>query len=228
MIVRNPTPALRDAYKCDPDVNLFIYDSDLASWDGRPGGGVQLAPLKKWLISCADGAEDGLCVIRRLHLPGRDSAMDWLEDDKAPFPKMETFMKTVVGRSYENNRLQLARSAAARNKDADLSAFFCSELVSATWQQMGLLPEDFVPSNCSPSRFSSKETCRPDSFARIMRGAYLDREVQIFVRPIPSLTTQVATAVSRDAGQVGDQAVQGAKKLHRALQFILLSYQLPF
>jgi len=183
MVIRNPSPDLRAKYNCDPNVEVFIYDSDLSSMDGRPGGGVQMASFKAWLKMCADGAEDGLTIVRRLHLPSRDSAKDWIDSPDATFPNAKPFMLKIAGTPYETNRLQLAGAIKGRNQE-DLSTVFCSELVSGTIRAMGLVPADFDPSNCSPARLSSKETSKPDSFIQFQRGAYYDREAQIFVYPI--------------------------------------------
>jgi len=140
---------------------------------------------------CADGAEDGLVIVRHLHLPGRDAARDWLDAPDATFPNTKSFMLRVAGTPYETKKLQLIGAITGKTNE-DLSAFFCSELVSGTLKEMGLLPEDFVPSSCSPSRLSSKETSKPDAFVQFQRGAYYDREVQIFAYPIGGSSTAAA------------------------------------
>ena len=77
---------------------------------------------------------------------------------------MLTLRKEWMGRPYEKNLAQLAVSAinpsdiflsVFQNTHEDLSSLFCSELVAAAYQRMGLIKNDRPSNTYTPDDFSS-------------------------------------------------------------------------
>jgi len=52
----------------------------------------------------------------------------------------------VRGRPYKQDYWQLLRSVYQANEQDDLSSLFCSQLIAAAYQALGLIPKD-IPSN---------------------------------------------------------------------------------
>jgi len=78
------------------------------------------------------------------------------------------FKKELGERPYEQSKLQLIRSALdfhqdyftfLKNKEEDLSSLFCSELVAAAYQRMGLLEFDKTSEN-----YKTSNEYTPDDF----------------------------------------------------------------
>ena len=99
------------------------------------------------------------------------------------------FKKELGERPYEKKKLQLIRSALdfhqdyftfLKNEEEDLSSLFCSELVAAAYQRMGLLEfdktsDDYKTSNeYTPDDFTS----RRDKRLRLRYGK-LEKEIYI-------------------------------------------------
>jgi hypothetical protein len=129
---------------------------------GRVGPGVRLTLFSEWVARYPE-----VIAVRRLAAKRTPEMM-------AAFG---AFRREMAGRPYEKKRMQLLRSGLhgplSRNKKEDLSSVFCSELVAATYQRMGLLPTK-PPSNAyTPKDFSSER--RPG--LRLLRGAKLGEEV---------------------------------------------------
>jgi len=66
----------------------------------------------------------------------RDS--EWLK-------KLEEFIRVHKGKRYRLNPLDLFKSSKSSEQQVD-EGFFCSELVAAAYQSLGLLPNDRLPS----------------------------------------------------------------------------------
>jgi hypothetical protein len=93
------------------------------------------------------------------------------------FAAFRAFFEQVHGRPYEQTRTQTIRacfkSFFLRNRREDLSSLFCSELVAATYQRLGLLPME-PPSNTYTPRDFGAEGKLP-----LREGAALGEEVMI-------------------------------------------------
>jgi len=65
------------------------------------------------------------------------------------------FVAEVRGRPYKQDYMQLVRAAYGNNKKDDISSFFCSQLIAAAYQRMGLLGEEKPSNDFLPSDFAS-------------------------------------------------------------------------
>lgn len=117
--------------------------ADIATHQIAPG--VNLYDLEHWIRHYA-----GETAIRPLRVERTDAMRAGLLE----------FYREARGRPYERNRLELLRSVydgpLGANRSADLTGFFCSELVAEAFQRMGLLPA--TPPSCeyTPHDFSSE------------------------------------------------------------------------
>jgi hypothetical protein len=153
---------------CDPgadDVRIWEATSsgDLKDLDtGRTGPGVRLTPFGAWVALYGEQI-----AVRRLAVERSSERMAALAG----------FRREMAGRPYEKHRLQLLRSLGAgplgRNAEPDLSSLFCSELVAAAYQRMGLLRDRPPSNNYTPKDFSSDRRPR----LRLLDGATLGPEI---------------------------------------------------
>lgn len=114
---------------------------DLQSDQARQG--VQLVPLRERV-----NKYNGQIAVRQLQ---------GFEADTTSLNKLNCFRKDVANRPYEQNKIELIKSAYdglfGANQEC-LSSLFCSELVAEAYQRLGLLSE-LVPSNeHTPADFS--------------------------------------------------------------------------
>jgi len=162
ILVRNPSEQLKEAYNVqqyypiaesagspldvtDPIHNIYVFESDYFTIDLRTGGGVQLVPLKCWLIKYEEKCRDSYTIIRRLKLPERIKHLN--------LEKLEKFMHENVKKKFETLVRQSSKSIWKKNHKEDLSSFFCSELVAATLRSMELLAPKVNVSNFTPNDF---------------------------------------------------------------------------
>lgn len=101
--------------------------------------GVQLVGLRERLAGY-----DGAAGLRRLNgnLSGRE-----LHD-------LAGLRSELAGRAYEENRLELLGAIASWDNEEDLSSLFCSELVAAAYQHMGLLTRALPSNEYTPRDFA--------------------------------------------------------------------------
>jgi hypothetical protein len=81
---------------------------------------------------------------------------------------LHSFRREVIGRPYEQNGLELLRSAYEGpfgDNMEELSSVFCSELVAATYQRIGLLPRHPPSNEYTPADFAA------DAELVLLRGA---------------------------------------------------------
>lgn len=115
--------------------------------------GVQMAPLRYRITN-------GWCNAAAVrHITGLTPPQR-----QAMLHKMATFMTETNGRPYEKNRLQLVLStfdlldepiSLLKLNEEDLSSIFCSELVAATYQRMGLIETTKPANKYTPEDFTS-------------------------------------------------------------------------
>ena len=132
--------------------------------------GVQLVPLYHKIFS---GWYDRVAVRKLAGIP-REKRIEMYEE-------LLKFRKEIQGRPFEKDWVELLLSAIdirqgflsfLHNQREDLSSLFCSELVAAAYQRMGLLGRD-KPSNAySPDDFSSAHDLK-------LNVGYLEPEVYI-------------------------------------------------
>ena len=120
---------------------------------GRVSQGVELFPLEVKVFS----GWYGRVAIRRL--VGLSS-----EKREGLGKKLMEFYSEVSGRPYERNKMHLILASLTfieealpflKNRKEDLSSLFCSELVAATYQHMGLLNRDKPSHSFTPDDFST-------------------------------------------------------------------------
>ena len=120
---------------------------------GRVTQGVELLPLEVKIFS----GWYGHVAIRRLKglTPERREEIG---------KKLMEFYDEVSGRPYEQSKMELILSSLKfiedalpflKNRKEDLSSLFCSELVAAAYQHMGLLSKDKPSHSFTPDDFSA-------------------------------------------------------------------------
>lgn len=125
---------------------VYVLDGEVFIWEsskvfsakdmetGRQKKGVQLN-----LMSTRVEEVTGVVAVRRLANPLNASQLS----------EVKKFRQYAKGRAYEQNEIELVRSALPGfldNQKEDLSSLFCSELVAEAYQRASLL-KDNPPSN---------------------------------------------------------------------------------
>ena len=137
---------------------------------GRVRRGVELLPLRHKIFS---GWYNRVAV-RRLAGISPEKRAEIYEE-------LLKFRKEIQGRPYEKDKVELILSSIdiqegflsfLRNKQEDLSSLFCSELVAAAYQRMGLLGEEKLSNEYTPDDFSSARNLQ-------LKHGYLEPEVYI-------------------------------------------------
>lgn len=109
---------------------------------GLPAKGVRVVPLSESIRSARN------VVVRRL-----------LEADITPsdIERLMQLRKDFIGKPYEQHERELIKAAydgpGGRNHP-DLSSIFCSELVAAAYQHIGLIDPDLPSNEFTPGDFS--------------------------------------------------------------------------
>ncbi len=133
---------------------------DLVSGDDK--GGVHLVRLEEWV-----GRYGGDIAVRRLSA----------ERTAARVEAFRAFFALVHGRPYERKHTQGVRAMfdgfLLRNRREDLTSLFCSELVAATYQRLGLLPGEPPSNTYTPRDFGA------DGGLTLVGDASLGEEVMI-------------------------------------------------
>jgi hypothetical protein len=131
--------------------------------------GVQLACL-----STRVDAFEGAVAVRRLDPPLCPRRV----------ARLVEFVREVHGLPFNDSRWEAGRAWYRRNTVSDGRSYFCSELVAAAYQRVGLVvppPDGVSPNNFIPADFS---TAFPGSILRI-RGAILGAEKILKGAPVP-------------------------------------------
>lgn len=149
-------------------IHLHVGLVDVSS--GKVREGVELLPLSRKIFS---GWYDRV-AIRRLTGIGKEKR-DQMYDD------LLAFRKEIQGRPYEEDRIELILSSIdvqdkymsfLRNTEEDLSSLFCSELVAAAYQRMGLIDTKKLSNTYTPDDFCSENDLK-------LNFGVLEREVYI-------------------------------------------------
>ena len=138
----------------DPKGSVFCWESttlnDLKDADtGKLTQGVQRVELSERLERCFSKGYE--ISIRQLSKALTDNMVRALNN----------FRHDVSGRPYETKKIQLLKAAYdgifGDNKE-DLSSLFCSELVAAAYQKMGLLKQPPPSNEYIPKDFSEEKS----------------------------------------------------------------------
>lgn len=128
---------------------------------GLPTKGVRVVPLSESIRSAKK------VVVRQL-LGAGITDID--------VTRLMQLRKDFVGRPYEQHERELLKAAydgpGGRNHP-DLSSIFCSELVAAAYQHIGLIDSDIPPNEFTPGDFSERR-----NGLSLLRGA-LGQEIPI-------------------------------------------------
>jgi len=89
--------------------------------------------------------QNGRVAIRRIMLQRNEIFSETLYD----------FVDEVIGRPYKHDWIQIVRSAYNANEEDDLSSLFCSQLIAAAYQRLGLISKDVLSNNFVPSDFAT-------------------------------------------------------------------------
>jgi hypothetical protein len=128
-------------------------------WSGSRHRGVQLHDLRDAVLVWARRYGQR-AWLRQLEPPAtremEDSVLKMVARlDGTPFPSTaEMAWRWLRGRAPRR------RGARQRPSDGDLESAYCAEVVAATYQAMGLLPDGRGPSWYDPGRFWSGDTLR--------------------------------------------------------------------
>ena len=123
---------------------------------GKVTQGVELLPMREKVFS---GWYNRVAV-RQLEISE--------EERKEMTKNLLKFKKELGERPYEKSKLELIRSALdfqedfltfLKNEEEDLSSLFCSELVAAAYQRMGLLEAD-----TNSDKYKTSNEYTPDDF----------------------------------------------------------------
>lgn len=90
--------------------------------------------------------------------------------------KLYEFVEEVSGRPYKQDWIQLVRASYNANEEDDLSSMFCSQLIAAAYQRLGLISNEVCSNNFVPSDFAN-------NFQGELKGARMSN-----VRKIPSIS----------------------------------------
>ena len=137
---------------------------------GKVRRGVELLPLRHKIFS---GWYNRVAVRKLAGIPP--------EKRVELYEELLKFRKEIQGRPYEKDKVELILSAIdiqegflsfLRNQHEDLSSLFCSELVAAAYQRMGLLGKEKLSNEYTPDDFCSARNLK-------LNIGYLEPEVYI-------------------------------------------------
>mmetsp|Transcript_26466 Transcript_26466/g.41200 ORF Transcript_26466/g.41200 Transcript_26466/m.41200 type:complete len:354 (-) Transcript_26466:61-1122(-) len=87
---------------------------------------------------------DSVIGVRRLKVTRTPAMIDSLSQ----------FMEETRGRPYKTDYFQLFRSLFQSNEEDDTTSLFCSQLIVAAYQQMGIVKNETLSNNFLPSHFA--------------------------------------------------------------------------
>lgn len=177
LIIKNPSDRVRRIYQLDPEEQTFVLESDLDTLDERSDGGIQLVPIRKLMRAYEDFyGEDFLYVVRQLEMHYRH------EKDSITFPELDDWLIAIHGAKYNDEKTEIVKSIFRINQTSNLKSFFCSEVVAATYQKMGLIEDSLLANNFLPRDFSEES----DYFRfniQLLRESSLGHEKRIVLKP---------------------------------------------
>lgn len=148
-----------------PDVVLLYQSSPLSKVHDythrAPKPGVQINVFSE---TCEH--YDGDIALRRLNYDLSDTMLDALS----------SFRQEMKHRSFETSTLEIIKAAydgPLGNNEEDLSSLFCSELIAAAYQRMGLINYQLPSNEFTPRDFSEKGSLP------LLLGASLGREIRL-------------------------------------------------
>ncbi len=134
MIVKDPSDKLREAYSLSPSENLFALEANISASNKKE---ISLLPLQDLLATYKDlYGQDLLYVYRQLELPDRK------EKDDETFPGLENWLLALKGKHYAKDQEALIHLILDKNVPSTDSPSLSSQLISATYQEMGLIKKE--------------------------------------------------------------------------------------
>ncbi|MEZ4685463.1 MAG: hypothetical protein R3B47_05200 [Bacteroidia bacterium] len=136
MVIENPSQRLRAAFQLPDDESRFLLTGDI---DESNRSMVRLVSLQAYLRSIRDlYGNDLLEVCRKLDLPGRSS-------DQETFPGLENWLLALRGKYYTRSVEQVIARIQQQAQQLRNRMVFSSQLVTATYEAMGLIKKEDLP-----------------------------------------------------------------------------------
>lgn len=134
MIVKNPSPKLREAYNLSATESLFVLEANIDQANKKE---VSLVPLQQLLGTYkALYGQDLLYVYRQLELPNRK------EKDAENFPELENWLLAIKGKHYAKDKEALVHLILKKGEEFSADPSLSSQLISATYKEMGLIKNE--------------------------------------------------------------------------------------
>eukprot|EP01103_Thecamoeba_quadrilineata_P016949 TRINITY_DN583_c0_g1_i1.p1 TRINITY_DN583_c0_g1~~TRINITY_DN583_c0_g1_i1.p1 ORF type:complete len:592 (+),score=121.00 TRINITY_DN583_c0_g1_i1:55-1830(+) len=174
LLIKDPGEDIKALYGVSPTIKhkVFVFECDTETVNQKIGGGTQMIPLYQWLSDrVKEYGPEVLVVWRKLlistPLPTEQNRSEW-----------NSFLRNCSDKIYEPNKHVLLKSAFKWNSSEDDNSFFCSKLVAAAYQTLGLLPRQAkLTSNYVPRDFSSQRFDGND--IELLSEARLEKEVRL-------------------------------------------------
>ena len=149
MILVDPPDRVRTLYKLDSSQRVFVLDSDLATVDERPDGGVQIVDITTFVYKYfKDWEPNNLSAIRQLNFINQKAKITVSE-----YPGLERWLIQIYNAKYKQRFLEMVAAVQRLNTQSTEQSLFCSELLGFNYRTMGILPHDYVVSNLMPADF---------------------------------------------------------------------------
>jgi hypothetical protein len=162
MIIRDPSPAVREKYNLSDHHHVFVLESETTgnTFDKRKGGGVQLSDYEKW-IKWYSEMKIHLTVIRHIN----DSAISINKTQEEMYPHLTEWILSIHNLGYETSKKELVKSVLAGNSQSNHDSFFLFGSGGSNTEKDGYSPfqlniEQFCPrgslvgENQSPNEFT--------------------------------------------------------------------------
>ena len=181
----------------EPTNGLYVYETELEVWDGRPKGGAQLVPLASWLRRDDIG---GYCAVRKLknfeRTPERlnmlwDIMREW---STKPFWEDISFGLKMVH-----------RFPGLKTVDRDMSGLFCSQMVAEIYNRWGLLDGDlprwsvnaYSPQHFGPRGFNKCDIACPLCICCCCKPIYFGKSCVCWIlfHFLTAYSPQISTSV---------------------------------
>uniref|UniRef100_A0A7S4GHL5 Uncharacterized protein n=1 Tax=Eutreptiella gymnastica TaxID=73025 RepID=A0A7S4GHL5_9EUGL len=162
LVIRDPPNDILKLYglenETDPD-GLYVFESDSETEDGREGGGVQMRPLRKWVVEmkryyAVERQARFFLAWRRMVWKAPPGCPSLQRRKTCEFPDFIKVLHEAHGKSYEKKPVQMVASTVHLNQKEDLSSVFCSELVAWSYKALGIFTPAENASNWVPLQFS--------------------------------------------------------------------------
>lgn len=153
--IRNSTafPELREAMLAD-DVFVFEAETDTLLMLNGIKDGLQLVPITYWLSKYYEmcGSECLLVWRKLIRQQGGGPSLNGEQRSR-----LHMWLRDTVGRRYKASKFRQINGVFKTNRRRDYSTFFCSELVTASLAEVGVMPASTIGTNFLPVDLASEE-----------------------------------------------------------------------